>query len=88
VVTGGALRTVTLGLNTSSELLEMASHPCASALADLICVIILAVPRYTNIGSILSHCYNSIKGRNTGMISIYAPGINFMKVLTSTSRLG
>jgi hypothetical protein len=87
VVTGGALRTVTLGLNTSSELLEMASHPCASALADLICVIILAVPRYTNIGRIPSHCYNSIKGRNTGMISIYAPGINFMKVLTSTSKL-
>jgi hypothetical protein len=49
VVTGEALRTVTLGLNTSSELLGMASDPCASALADLICVIVLAVPRYSNI---------------------------------------
>jgi len=54
----------------------MASHPCASALADLICVIILAVPRYTNIRSILPHYYNSIKGRKTEVKSMCAPHTN------------
>jgi hypothetical protein len=86
-VTGEALRTVTLGLNTSSELLGMASYPCADELVDLITVIVSSIPQYTNIGRI-SHFHNSIKGRNTGMISMCAPGINFIKVLTSTSRLG
>ncbi len=54
----------------------MASNPCADALADLITVIVTPIPRYTNIGSIPPHYYNSIKGRNTEVKSMCAPHTN------------
>jgi hypothetical protein len=76
------LRTVTLRLITRSELLGMASNPCVDALADLITVIVTRVPRYTNIGSIPPHYYNSIKGKNTDVKSMCSTfqcinGLNF-----------
>ena len=65
-----------LGLNTSSKLQRMASIPCAEGLADLITVIVTPKSQYTNIGSIPPHYYNSIKGRNTEVKSMYAPHPN------------
>ena len=54
----------------------MTRNPCADALADLITVIMTAIPRYTNIGRILPHYYNSIKGRKTELKSMCAPHTN------------
>jgi hypothetical protein len=47
----------------------MASIPCADALADYNRDS-TPIPRYTNIGSIPPHYYNSIKGRNTDVKSM------------------